>query len=185
MWRKCLRLFGVFLKIGALTIGSGYAMLPIMRLEFTQKRDWLTEEEMTDILGLSQSIPGLIAANTASLIGYKLAGFPGAFFGTLGAVLPSFIIILIIAVLFPHIASNIYVQKALKGVEVGVTATIIAYAVHACRKTLVDIFSVVVMLASFALGLFTHINLFFIITGGALLGWIYHTIRRTKHASDR
>ncbi|HOV69851.1 MAG TPA: chromate transporter [Clostridia bacterium] len=184
MMKKLLKIYWSFFKIGTVTVGSGYAMLPVMRSVFCGKLKWLTDEEMTDIFGLSQSIPGIIAANTASLIGYRLAGNKGAVAGVLGAITPSFIVILVIAMLFPAVAGNIYVQKALLGAQVGITATIIAYAVRTGRIILKDIFSVALMLVSLILGLVFDANLFLLIAGGGFAGWAYYTVRRAKDAAD-
>ena len=93
---KLLILFITFMKIGALTFGGGYAMIPIIEEEVTKKRKWISEIEIMDILAISESTPGPIAVNTATYVGYKVAGIAGGIIATLGLAIPSFVIIFVI-----------------------------------------------------------------------------------------
>ena len=95
-----LEMFLTFFKIGAFTFGGGYAMIPIIQDEISVKRDWMKEEEFLDALAMAQGSPGAIAVNTSIYVGYKLKGVRGAIVATLGTVLPSFLIMLIIARFF-------------------------------------------------------------------------------------
>ena len=95
-------LFKVFFKIGAFTLGGGYAMIPIIEAEVVKKHSWLTKVEFLDLIAIAQSCPGAFAINIATSIGYKLKGQKGALYATLGSALPSFIIILLIAMIFRH-----------------------------------------------------------------------------------
>src|SRR5690554_3492125 len=104
--RKLWEIFFIYLKIGAFTIGGGYAMLPLIEVEVVDKKKWMTEQEFIDMLAVIQSAPGLIAVNSAIYIGHKIGGLKEAIAGSLGAVLPSFIIILIIANFFVDIREN-------------------------------------------------------------------------------
>ncbi len=90
-------LFSTFFKIGAFTFGGGYAMIPLIQREIAEKRKWITEDDILDIIAIAESTPGPIAVNSATFVGYKVAGFWGAFVSTLGVVLPSFVIITVIA----------------------------------------------------------------------------------------
>ena len=99
-WRQVVQLFLTFFKIGAFTFGGGYAMIALMEREVVDKRHWITEEDVMDIITIAESTPGVIAVNSATFIGYKTAGFWGAFFATLGVVIPSFTVIFIISLFF-------------------------------------------------------------------------------------
>ena len=91
--KLALQLFTVFFKIGAFTFGGGYAMIPFIQKETAEKRDWITEEEILEIIAIAESTPGPIAINSATFVGYRVAGFWGSAFATFGVVLPSFLII--------------------------------------------------------------------------------------------
>ena len=95
-----LEAFGIFFKIGAFTIGGGYAMVPLIENEIVTKRKWIAQEDFIDLLAISQSAPGILAVNISIFIGYKLRGIRGSIITALGTILPSFIIILAIACSF-------------------------------------------------------------------------------------
>ncbi len=109
-------IFAVFAKIGAFTIGGGYAMIPLIEAEM-RKREWISEEDMPDIIVLAQSAPGILAVNMAIYSGYRLRGMKGAVAASLGAVLPSFVIILLIAMLFTGIKDNPTVMSIFRGIR--------------------------------------------------------------------
>ncbi len=117
-------IFLTFAKIGAFTIGGGYAMLPIIQSEIV-KRGWLREDDFTDIVALAQSAPGLLAVNISIFTGHKLRGTKGSIVATLGSILPSFLIILAIAMLFSGYQDNPAVIKVFKGIR-PVTVALIA-----------------------------------------------------------
>jgi len=121
-----LRMFWTFNKIGAFTLGGGYAMLPIMEREIVDKHQWLQREEFMDIMAVSQAMPGLFAMNMASHIGFKLRGFWGGVVGTMGVALPSIVAILLIAMCFQSFRDNVYVEKVFRGVRPAVVALIAA-----------------------------------------------------------
>ena len=102
--RELFELLLVFARIGAVTFGGGYAMLPILQRELVEKRGWVTEEEIMDYFAIGQCTPGVIAVNTATFVGIKLRGYPGAVFATVGIVLPSIVIITLIAAVISNFA---------------------------------------------------------------------------------
>ncbi len=120
------RLFFTFFKIGAFTLGGGYAMIPLVQREVVDNRGWIAEREFLDLIALAQSAPGIIAVNTAVFVGYKIAGVPGLLAAVLGAVLPSFCIILLIAMVFTQFSDNPHVEAVFKGVRPAVVALIAA-----------------------------------------------------------
>ena len=117
------QLFGVFARVGAFTIGGGYAMIPIIRDEML-KRGWIPEEELPDIIALSQSAPGLLAVNISIFAGYRLRGVKGSIVATLGSTLPSFVAILLIAMFFTAFKDNPVVERVFKGIRPVVIALI-------------------------------------------------------------
>ena len=121
-----LQLFWSFLKIGSFTIGGGYAMVPIIEEELVRKRQWIESEEFVDMLALSQSAPGILAVNISIATGYRIRGIGGAITATLGTVLPSFIIILLIAMFFQRFQDNEVVERIFKGIRPAVVALIAA-----------------------------------------------------------
>lgn len=129
-----LDLFYIFAKIGAFTIGGGYAMVPLIQSEVVDKRDWIEREEFIDILAVAQSTPGALAINMATFIGYRKKGILGAIAATLGCVLPSFIIILVVAMFFTRLMNVNMVQRAFMGIRPAVAA-LIAFSVYKIAKT--------------------------------------------------
>ena len=119
-----VKLFFLFAKIGVMTFGGGYAMLPILQRELVEARHWVTEEELTDYIAIGQCTPGIIAVNTATFVGHKRKGIPGGIVATLGVVFPSLIIIIILAGLITTFADLPIVQNAFAGIRVCVCVLI-------------------------------------------------------------
>ena len=165
-----LDLFLTFFKIGAFTIGGGYAMLPLIEREVAIKRKWIDESDMIDIVAIAESTPGPIAINTATFVGQRVKGFWGAFCATLGTVLPSFIIIVLISYIHGKIANNQTVRFAFDGIRAGVIALIIKALVGMAKQCPKNVFSAVIALAAFLVVLFTKINVLYVILACALIG---------------
>ncbi len=119
-------LFLVFFKIGAFTFGGGYAMIPLIRNEVVNKKLWLSDDEFMDMLAIAQSMPGPIALNTALFVGNKRSGFKGSLFSGAGVILPSFIVILLIAMIFTQFKENTVVERIFRGIRPAVVALIVA-----------------------------------------------------------
>ena len=173
------QIFITFAKIGAFTIGGGYAMLPIIQNEIV-RRGWLKEEDFTDIVALAQSAPGLLAVNISILTGHKLRGTKGSIVATLGSILPSFLIILAIAMLFSGYQDNPTVIKIFKGIRSVVVALIavpmINMAKTANRKWWAWLLSAVTLaLVAFLKISPIYILLTVIVVAAAVSWW------RTKH----
>ena len=124
--KELFDLFWTFAKIGSITFGGGYAMLPIIQREIVEKKKWATEEEVMDYYAVGQCTPGVIAVNTATFIGYKLRGIFGGIFATLGVVFPSLVIIMVIAAFLKNFAEFEIVKHAFGGIRVAVVALIIS-----------------------------------------------------------
>ena len=127
-------IFAVFAKIGAFTIGGGYAMIPVIRNEMS-RRGWIPEDELPDIVALSQSAPGVMAVNISIFAGYKLRGVKGSIAATLGSITPSFLIILAIAMFFTAFKDNPWVVKAFKGIRPVVISLIAVPMIDMARKS--------------------------------------------------
>lgn len=130
---ECLILFYVFAKIGLFTFGGGYAMIPIIQSEVSEKRKWVKPSEILDVLAISESTPGPISVNAATYIGYRVAGFWGALFSTLGLIIPSFLIIFAISFFYKTFMSWKIVSAAFKGIKVGVIILLVS-AVFKLKK---------------------------------------------------
>lgn len=124
--RELFNIFWSFLKIGAFTFGGGYAMIPLIQHEVIHNRRWLSEREFIDLLTLAQAAPGPIALNTAVFVGYKERKYLGALAAVLGVVVPSFVIILLVAIFFNNIRQNPWVDAAFRGMRPAVVALIVA-----------------------------------------------------------
>src|SRR5574344_471028 len=122
---KNLSLFLTFSKIGAITFGGGYAMISIIKQEIVDKYHWLTDDELTEIIAIAESTPGPIAINMATYVGYKRTGILGSILATLGVVIPSVVIILIISLFLDAFMSNNYVMYAFEGIKCGVALLIL------------------------------------------------------------
>ena len=125
-----LESFGIFFKIGAFTIGGGYAMVPLIENEIVTKRKWIAQDDFIDLLAISQSAPGILAVNISIFIGYKLRGIRGSIVTALGTILPSFIIILTIALFFHNFKDNPIVERLARYIN---CARMCCFLISRCR----------------------------------------------------
>ena len=132
------QLFWTYLKIGTFTLGGGYAMLPLIQREVVDRRQWIDEEEFLNMIALAQAAPGLIAVNSAIFIGWRIGGWRGVAGAVLGAVLPSFLIILLIAMIFQEWKEQPAVEAAFKGIRPAVVALIAAPLVKMAKAAMKD-----------------------------------------------
>ena len=121
-----LLLFTTFFRIGLFTIGGGYAMIPLIEAEVVDKRRWISRNDLLDLMAVAQSCPGIFAVNISIFIGNKLRGTRGALMSTIGCALPSFLIILAIALFFQQFRDNVWVARAFRGIRPAVVALIAA-----------------------------------------------------------
>lgn len=150
MMKKLLNLFLIFSKIGLFSIGGGYVMLPMMRREIVG-RGWLTDEELINYFAIAQTTPGIIATNTATFVGHRRAGIPGAIAATTGMIFPSLMIILVIAAFFTQLQSNPVMQKAFVGIRIAVSALLITTVMDLAKKTIKSRLGVLVAVTGFVL----------------------------------
>ena len=141
-----LQMFLTFAKVGVMTFGGGYAMLPILQREVVENKGWATEEELMDYFAIGQCTPGVIAVNTATFIGQKLNGTFGAIFATLGVVFPSLVIISLLAGVIEAFSHLVWVQNAFGGIRVCVCVLIANAVVKLYKKAVVDIPTFIIFL---------------------------------------
>lgn len=172
--KKLIRFFWVFFKIGSFTFGGGLAMLPLIEREIVENNKWLSKKEFMDIIAVSQCMPGIIAVNTAIYLGYYLFGFWGAVVGSLGAALPSFIIMIIAATFFLSFKDNNIVQAVLKGIRPAVAVLIFSAAVKLGKVVEKNAYTYIVVLASLVLISILGVHPALVIVGAALLGIVFN-----------
>lgn len=180
--KTLIKLFLTFARIGGFTFGGGYAMLPMLQKEVVEKYGWATSEELMDYYAIGQCTPGVIAVNTATFIGYKLKGIPGAIFATLGVVTPSMFIVGIIAAFVSGFRDIQMVQWAFSGIRAAVVALILSSVIKICKKSLVDIFTVIIFLAVTVLSFFTDLSPVIFVVVAAVCGLVLNMsgIRKAK-----
>lgn len=166
--KELWNLFVTFARIGGLTFGGGYAMLPILQREVVERRKWATEEEVMDYYAIGQCTPGVIAVNTATFIGQRLRGVVGGVVATLGVVFPSLIIITLIAAFIQNFSDMAVVKNAFAGVRVCVCVLVFNAVVKLWKKSVTDKRSLMIFLLVFLLSVLTSISpLIFVLLSGA------------------
>ena len=171
--KNSLKLFLVFFRIGAFTFGGGYAMLPLIARELSEKNDWIKQDEIVDIVAVSQSMPGVLAINMATFTGYKIAGIAGAIASTLGVVLPSFIIISALSFFYVQFKDNRYVSYAFDGINAVVVFLILSSFYGLSKKAVKKAFGAVILIISCALVLFRLVDAVIVIIAAGVIGVIW------------
>lgn len=168
--KELWELFAAFARIGGLTFGGGLAMLPMLQREVVEKYKWATEDEVLDYYAIGQCTPGIIFVNTATFIGYKQKGIPGAIAATVGGVFPSVCIIMFIAAVLNNFAELSVVQHAFAGIRVVVSVLILNAVVGLRKKSIVDKVCSVIALAAFFASVWINISPVVIVILAAVLG---------------
>lgn len=178
--KKLWELFKTFFRIGCFTFGGGFAMIPLIEREVVDKKKWVKEEEVMDVFAVAQSIPGAIAINSSTFIGYKIAGRKGALVATLGVILPSFFIITIIAAFFSRFQEEPIVKAAFLGVRSCVVALIIVAGAKFAKGAVKDkLTSLVLMLTIIAI-VFFDVQAILLIIAGIIMGTVQHKLALNK-----
>ena len=164
------QIFWVFAKIGAFTIGGGYAMIPLIQAEMS-RRGWISDDELPDIVALSQSAPGVMAVNISIFAGHKLRGVRGSIAATLGSILPSFAIILAIAMFFSAYKDNPWVERAFRGIRPVVISLIAVPMVRMAQKSCKSWWAWLLAVASLVLVAFLNVSPIYIIMCVLVLGF--------------
>lgn len=165
-----LDLFLTFFRVGGLTFGGGYAMLPILQKEVVEKRKWVSEAEVMDYYAIGQCMPGIIAVNTSLFIGHKVKGALGSIAAGLGVVFPSLVIITIIAAFINNFADLAVVQYAFAGIRVCVLVLIINAILKLRKGAIKDWVTIGIFLVVLALSIFTDVNPIYLVIAAGVAG---------------
>lgn len=173
-------LFLTFLKIGTFTFGGGLAMLPLIRKSVVEEKGWMTEEEMTDCLAISQSLPGMLAVNTSIYVGYRKKALAGSIAAALGVILPAFVSIVAILLFLGKIEENPYVLGAFEGIKAASAALIALAAWQMGKQVLKGKLEYFIAAASFLMIVFAGVSAVWAIAFGGFTGLVFHWYRRKK-----
>ena len=171
--KELLELYCAFFRVGAVTFGGGYAMLPIMQREIVERKKWATEEELADYYAIGQCTPGAIAVNVATFIGRKYAGIVGGVVATLGVVSPSVVIICVIAALIHNFAEISWVQDAMGGIRVCVCVFIFNAVVRLIKSAVTDKVTLGLYLVLFGAAVFFDFSPIYSVVIAGILGVVF------------
>jgi len=181
-----LKTFLYFLKVGFVTFGGGYAIIAMLEKELVDKKKWITEDEMMNMIAIGESTPGPIAINLATFIGYKLHKFWGAFFCTLGFVLPSFTIISIISVCMDYVVGVPVIEWFFKGIRAGVVILIGNACLKFFKRMDKNWFTFLLLFTAFFVSFFTSLSAVYLILIGGMLGLIYSfTVAKIREKKEK
>jgi chromate transporter len=169
-----LHIFLVFAKIGTFGFGGGPAMIPLIQNEVVERHSWLSNQEFVDALAMSYALPGPLATKMSAYVGFKTAGIPGAIAGTLGVILPSVVLLLLLAVFVWAFKDSPYTQAALRGVRPAIVALLIIVIYDIWPSSMKDFAGAVIMAVSFLAVTFLNVHPAFAIAGAALAGMIIY-----------
>ena len=175
-----LEMFITFFKIGAFTLGGGFAMIPIIQKEIVEKKKWIGEAEFLDMVAISQSAPGPIAVNISAFVGKKIKGIVGLIVATLGSILPSFIIIILVASIFLGIENNPIVQRVFQGIRPAVVALIAVPVINLSKTANVNKRNFIVTLLAAILVAVFKITPIYVILSAGVIGIIDVVIHKKK-----
>ena len=178
--KELLQLFLSFVKIGALTFGGGYAMLPMLTRELCENRGWVTNEELLDYYAIGQCTPGIISVNTATFVGYKRRGVPGAIFATLGIAFPSLVIITLIAGLLQNFAHIEIVRHAFNGIRVAVVALILSAVVKLWKSGIKNAVGICLFLFAFGATVVLELSPILIVLAAVFVGLLILAAEKFK-----
>ena len=169
-YRLLFQIFWSFFKIGPITFGGGYAMIPMIEREVVTKRKWVKSQDVTDVFAVSESVPGAIGINSATFIGYRIAGVQGAVAAMLGILLPTFSIVILLSLIYKFLRGNPIVEAAFMGIRASIVA-LIAYAGLKIGKTAIfDKTTITITAITVIVLLFLHIHPVLIILTGIIAG---------------
>ena len=179
------QLFSVFFRIGAFTFGGGYAMIPLIQHETVEKKGWISDDDILEIVAIAESTPGPIAINTATFVGYKTAGVFGSAAATFGVVLPSFVIISLIARLLSEFSGILAVQYAFNGIRAGVLALVFKALYTMYKKSKKNLLAYIIMASAFAVTAFFGVNVLLVVISCAIFGIVSSLIIDRKERTLR
>jgi len=169
-FKLLVRLCAVFFKIGLFTFGGGLAMLPMLTEELSVKRQWVSRDELIDYFAIGQCTPGIIAVNVATFVGYKKQSVIGAVCATLGMIIPSILVITVLALFFSNFADAPSVKKAFSGINIAVAALLTKVVVTFIKKAVHNVFHALITVAAFTAVVFFRVHTVWIIAAGLVMG---------------
>ena len=179
-------LFITFAKVGVMTFGGGYAMLPILEREVVTNHGWSTSEQMLDYYAIGQCTPGVIAVNVSTFVGYKTRGIMGAIVATLGIVFPSLVIITALASVLKMFQDNVYVSKAFAGIRIAVCALMASAVIKLAKKAVSGVSTAIIAVASLLLEIFLGVSPIIIVASVVVFGIImYFAFVRKKNEGEK
>lgn len=170
-------IFVSFLRIGPISFGGGYAMIPMIQKEMVERRQWVTDQEITEIFAVAESVPGAIAINTATFIGYRLARIRGAIVAMLGMLVPTFVIMVLLSIFFIFFKDNAYMSAAFEAIRASIVALIVYAAIKIGQTAILDKTTILLIAITVVILIFTPVHPVFVIIGGGILGIIIVQIR--------
>lgn len=170
---KIIDMFISFFKIGAFTFGGGYAMIPLIESEVVTKKGWLSKQEFIDVLVVSQSLPGALAVNCCTFLGYKIGGVIGAIIALFAVVIPSFLIIVFIAIFFMQFRNNYYVNAVFKGITAAVPILILSGAISLTKSLQRSIRNLIIICISLIILIYLKLSPILVIIFGGIYGAIF------------
>lgn len=178
--KEYFELFFIFMKLGAVTFGGGYAMLPLLQREFVEKRGWSTDEELMDYFAIGQCTPGIIAVNVSTFVGNKRKGILGGILATLGFITIPTILLIIIAAFLQNFDELAIVKNAFAGIRVAVCVLILNAVERLWKKSIVSKTALLIFVAVFLLSLLTDISPAILVILSAITGIVYTNVTGGK-----
>ncbi len=175
-------LFKSTFVVSAFTIGGGYVIIPLLKAKYVDEYHWVTDEETLDMVAIAQSTPGIMAVNAAIILGYRMAGLPGALTGLFATILPPLLIITVVAYFYDVVAQNEYVKMILKGMQCGATALLVNVAIDLLRKQFRKklVLPILIIIGTFIANLFFDVNIMVLVAIDAVIG--FFLMREEKYA---
>lgn len=184
MDKSFYNIFKTFFKVGTMLLGGGYVILPLLESELVDKKEWLKLNELYEYFALSQSLPGIIAANVSVFTGYKIKGQIGAFAAITGVIMPAFIAIILIASVFEQVAHYGIVQDIFNGIAIGVIVLLFMSVKEMWKKCVVDQFSGIIFLTAFILSAGFKLSPAIIIISAIIIGALFARKHRLKMLAE-
>lgn len=181
------KLFLSTFSVSAFTFGGGYVIVPLMKQKFVDSLHWIDEDEMLDIVAISQSLPGPMVVDASALVGYRLAGIPGALVALLSTILPPLVILSVISLFYQAFKSNRIVNAVLRGMQAGIAAVIADVVLSDCIKICEskNIRSILIMILSFCVIYFLNVNVIWVILACGALGGIFTAVSAKRKKAPK
>jgi len=176
--KTLFQIFWTFLKISPVTFGAGYAMIPLIEKEIVEKKKWIKREDITDVFAIAESIPGAIALNSSTFIGFRIGGVKGAIVALLGIFLPTFMIVVLLSITFMQFQHNPIIEASFKAIRASIVALIVYAGFMIGKTAIIDRTTLAISVGSMIILFFYHIHPVFIILSGIFLGILLVNLKK-------